>query len=248
MTTAHPGYLAARDFLLAYRADYDTALRDFQWPAVSGPFNWATDFFDPLARGNAATALWIVEEDGREERYTFEEMATRSDRLAALLRDLGVGRGDPILVMLGNQVELWDAMLAIMKVGAIIAPTTTALGGVDVEDRVRRAGAKGILLNPEDALKAAGLGPETLRLSVGPVDSAERGERGGTWTQATAGFHDIRQAQSREDAPACQTVTDASDPLLLYFTSGTTRRPKLVEHTQVSYPVGHLSTMYWLGL
>ncbi len=62
------------------------------------------------------------------------------------------------------------------------------------------------------------------------------------------GFLDIRAAQERDEAPSCKVVTRADDPLLLYFTSGTTSRPKLVMHTQVSYPVGHFSTMYWIGL
>ncbi len=235
MTTASESYRAARDFLLEHRDDYDTAVRDFRWPRIEGAWNWATDWFDVIARGNDAPALWIVEEDGSEQRFTFDEMATRSDKLAAWYVEAGIGKGDPVVVMLGNQVELWDSMLALMKIGAVIMPTTTALGAADLEDRVSRAGAKGVLANPADAGKfyrIAERHPEVTLFGVGDCGQ---------------GWADVRAAQERCDAPRWEAVTQTGDPLLLYFTSGTTSKPKLVMHTQVSYPVGHLSTMYWIG-
>ena len=239
MSSAHDAYAAARDFLFDTRDDYDAAVAGFEWPDITGPFNWAIDWFDRIAHGKAdSIALWIVEEDGSEEKYTFSQMRERSDKLAAWLREQGLGKDDAVLVMLSNQVELWDSMLAIMKIGGVIAPTTTALGAADLRERIDRADAKGILCGPDDANKlywARDELPELRLLSAGPTTEGD-------------GFLDIRTAQERDDAPACDVVTDATDPLLLYFTSGTTSRPKLVEHTQVSYPVGHLSTMYWLGL
>ena len=234
-TVAHDVYAAARDFLLAHREDYDAAVAGFEWPALEGPFNWAIDWFDELARGNDATALWIVEEDGGEEKYTFEQMRTRSDKLAAWLRERGLGKGDAVLLMLGNQVEMWDAMLALMKIGAVISPTTMALGTADLKDRIARAHAKGVICNVSDTGKFYWAPDSALDLHLLSVGQAD-------------GFTDIRAAQERDGAPSCELVTDVDDPLLLYFTSGTTSRPKLVEHTQTSYPVGHLSTMYWIGL
>lgn len=235
MSTAHENYVAARDFLLQHAHDYDTAVAGFEWPAIDGPFNWAIDWFDEIARGNDTPALHIVEEDGTDEQYTFEQLRTRSDKLAAWMREQGLVKGDAVLLMLGNQVELWDSMLAIMKIGAVIAPTTTALGASDLRERIDRARAKAIICGTEDAGKlywAHEQAPHVTLLSVGQAK----------------GFADLTQAQQMEAAPSCEVVTEAQDPLLLYFTSGTTSRPKLVLHTQVSYPVGHLSTMYWIGL
>ncbi|GAA0225198.1 hypothetical protein GCM10009539_08020 [Cryptosporangium japonicum] len=82
-------YRHARDLLLRHRTDYHRAVAEFTWPAFDGPFNWAIDWFDAFARGNDRTALWIVEEDGTENRYSFDEMVTRSDRLADLLAAAG---------------------------------------------------------------------------------------------------------------------------------------------------------------
>jgi acetyl-CoA synthetase len=78
-------FLAARDFLLAHRTDYATAVRDFRWPQLS-EFNWALDYFDAMAEGNAADALWIVEEDGSEQRYSFAQLAARCGRAPCRVR------------------------------------------------------------------------------------------------------------------------------------------------------------------
>ena len=115
-------YRAARDLLRTYGGDYARAVAEFRWPQFGDSFNWAVDWFDANARGNAATGLWIVEEDGTEASYSFDELATRSDRIAAFLAEHGVGRGDRVLLMLGNQVELWETQLAVMKLGAVIMP------------------------------------------------------------------------------------------------------------------------------
>src|SRR5690606_22227125 len=98
------------------------AVSEFVWPDFGDRFNWAIDWFDAIARGVERTALWIVEEDGSEARYSFDEMARRSDRVAAYLATQGVAKGDRVLLMLNNQVELWETMLALMKLGAVILP------------------------------------------------------------------------------------------------------------------------------
>src|SRR3954452_24762916 len=108
-------YRAARDLLVATRTDYERALRVFRWPTFPGRFNWAVDWFDAIARGSDRVALHVVEEDGAEQTVTFSAMADRSDQVARWMESLGVGKGDHVLLMLGNQVELWESMLAVMK-------------------------------------------------------------------------------------------------------------------------------------
>jgi acetyl-CoA synthetase len=215
---------------VALTGQHDRAVREFRWPEVGERFNWAVDWFDAIARGNEATALWIVEEDGSERRQTFDEVATRSDQVAVWLSELGVVKGDHVLLMLGNQLELWEAMLAVSKLGAVIMPTTTALGPEDLSDRVDRGAARVVVANAADTAKFDEVPGDYLRVCVGEAP----------------GWHTYTDAYATQPHPF-ETVTAATDPLLLYFTSGTTSKPKLVEHTQVSYPVGHLSTMYWIG-
>ncbi|MBL8223404.1 MAG: AMP-binding protein, partial [Bryobacterales bacterium] len=105
--SALSSFLAARDFLLANRTDYTTAYGGFKWPQLT-EFNWALDYFDSMAAGNDKPALWIVEEDGHESKLSFAEMSARSNRVANWLRERGVSRGDRILIMLGNEVPLWE--------------------------------------------------------------------------------------------------------------------------------------------
>lgn len=218
-------FRTARDLLL--RADYATARREFRWPELGG-FNWALDWFDAVLAAETpdAVALKIV---GRET-YTFAELKHRSDQVAGWLRDQGVRRGDRVLLMLGNQAELWEAFLAAMKLGAVIIPATTLLSASDIEDRIERGGVAHVIANAADAAKF-GPGGYT-RIAVGDADG---------WLP----FHDSRHVQ---ESFTPDGSTRADDTLLLYFTSGTTSQPKLVEHTHASYPAGHLSTMYWIGL
>ena len=232
-TAPQPGtaaYRSARDQLLSLSGQHDRALAEFRWPDVGERFSWAVDWFDAVARGNDRLALWIVEEDGSQTKVTYDEMATRSDQVAAWLAGLGVAKGDRVLLMLGNQVELWETMLAVAKLGAVIMPTTAALGPADLRDRVDRGGARVVVANAADAPKFEEVPGDYLRVGVGDV----------------GGWHPYADSYSAQGHPF-EGVTAATDPLLVYFTSGTTSKPKLVEHTQVTYPVGHLSTMYWIG-
>jgi len=225
-------FIAARDFLLTHREDYDRAYREFAWPVLDR-FNWALDYFDVMAAGNGQTALWIVEEDGRETRLSYAQMAERSNRVANFLRELGVVRGDRILLMLPNHVALWDVMLAAMKLGAVIIPATTLLATADLRERIAQGEIDTVVVAASELDKFARIDTPLRRIVVGADEP-------GWFT-----FENAYQA-SAEFEP--QGVTHATDPLLLYFTSGTTSKPKLVAHNHQSYPVGHLSTMYWIGL
>ncbi len=238
MNPSAEAFRAAREFLWTHREDYDTAYRDFAWPEID-EFNFALDHFDRVAaeRGDAR-ALWIVEQDGSEAHWTFAQLAERSDRVANWLCGCGVARGDRIVLMLGNQVELWETLLAAMKLGAVVIPATTLLTPADLRDRLDRGAAKHVVVGGADAAKFDDVAGEYTRIAV-------PGRAGGS---APQGWLDYTGADSADAAFVPDGVTRGSDTLLLYFTSGTTAKPKLVEHTHASYPVGHLSTMYWIGL
>ncbi len=225
-------FLQARDLLLKNRTDYSSAYRGFQWPELTH-FNWALDYFDPMAAGNERPALWVVDENGGETRLSFAQLSERSNRVANFLRSIGVKRGDRVLVMLGNEVALWDIMLAAIKLGAVLIPATTLLTPDDLRDRLDRGQVRHVIVGAPNAAKFETLTGSYSRLSVGG---------------AAAGWTPFEEAYRQDAAFTPDGQTRVDDPLLLYFTSGTTSRPKLVLHTHQSYPVGHLSTMYWIGL
>jgi acetyl-CoA synthetase len=229
-------FLAARDLLLRQRDDYAAAMAEFAWPRLD-EFNWALDWFDVAAgRHPGALALRIVSETGVTSR-SYGEMVTRSNQVANWLRGLGASRGDRLLLMLGNIAPLWEVILAAIKLGVVIIPATTLLGPDDLADRIARGGVRHVVTQAGHTGKFAGLTGTWTAISVGD-DGAD----------APEGWHSYADAFGGPADFSPDVVTRAGDTLLLYFTSGTTAQPKLVEHTHVSYPVGHLSTMYWLGL
>jgi acetyl-CoA synthetase len=225
-------FFEARDFLQRYREDYDTAYRQYRQPEFS-EFNWALDVFDVQAEKNETPALWIVEEDGSEQKISYRDMAERSNKVANYLRRLGVQRGDRVLLMLPNRLELWETMLAGIKLGAVMVPTTMLVSTDDLADRLERGAVRHVIAQASEAPKFVSLTGSFTRIAVG--GSAE-------------GWQDYDESRNEDARFAPEDVTMADDPLLLYFTSGTTSKPKLVLHTHQSYPVGHLSTMYWIGL
>jgi len=226
-------FLAARDLLFDARTDYERACREFAWPDMP-EFNWALDYFDvQAASAPERLALWLVEEDGAEQRISYAQMSERSNRAASFLRALGVRRGERILVMLPNVAPLWEVTLAAIKLGAVLCPTTTLLSTADLADRLERGRIRCVVTDAEGTAKFEGLAQQCIRVVTG-------GGREG-WTP-------YAQVDAASAAFAADGATRRDDPLLLYFTSGTTARPKMVLHTQQTYPVGHLSTMYWIGL
>ena len=231
---AAQAFRAARDFLLVHREDYDAAYAGFQWPRLER-FNWALDWFDQIAAGQrrSQAALWVAYEDGRQEKLTFAELAENSNRIANYYRGLGVKRGDRVLLMLGNIPPLWETMLAMMKLGAVIIPATTLLTANDVADRIARGRVRHIVC-------AAELAPQIEQACGGCTRIAIGGH--------VPGWHDYEQGRNSSATFQPEGETPADDPLQLYFTSGTTAKPKLVMHSHTSYPVGHLSTMYWTGI
>src|SRR6476619_4223329 len=231
---ATQAFRSARYFLLAHRDDYAAAYAGFQWPKLDR-FNWALDWFDQIAAGDRRnqTALWVAYEDGRQDKLTFAELSERSNRFANYYRGLGVKRGDRVLLMLGNIPPLWETMLAMIKLGAVIIPATTLLTANDLADRIARGHVRHIVCAAELAPKIEAACGSCTRIAIGGK---------------VPGWHEYEQGYASPAAFQSDGETRASDPLQLYFTSGTTAKPKLVMHSHTSYPVGHLSTMYWIGI
>jgi acetyl-CoA synthetase len=230
----------ARAFLLKHRTDYDKAVADFRWPDPVD-FNWALDWFDAELARNAdskgRTALWIVDAgSNRESKLSFETLSRRSNQVANFLRAQGLRRGDHLLLLLGNVIPLWETMLASIKLGVVVIPATTLLTPDELQDRLERGRAKMVVATQDQVAKFAGLGGGDLTRVVVGASSAHDG------------WHPFEQASEFPETFTPDGPTHAADPMLLYFTSGTTAKPKLVRHSQRSYPVGGLSTMYWLGL
>ncbi|GGJ85826.1 AMP-dependent synthetase [Streptomyces camponoticapitis] len=245
-------FRAARDFLLRHRDDYTAAYEGFVWPRPA-LFNWALDWFDVIAEGNDRPALHIVEEDGTESVTSFAAMSTRSDQVANWLRAQGVAAGDRLLVMLGNQTELWETALAAMKLRAVVIPATPLLGPLDLRDRIGRGQVRHVIVRAGDTGKFAQVPGEYTRIVVGAEGSevdagGPDGGPGGGSGPREAGWRSYEESYEQPVDFEPDGVTRADDTLMLYFTSGTTAHPKLVEQTHVSYPIGHLATMYWIGL
>jgi acetyl-CoA synthetase len=231
--TATEAFRSARDFLLAHREDPETAYAGFRWPQLP-EFNWAIDWFDGVLAVERPhqTALWLVTADG-ETRVSFAEMSRRSSQVAGWLREQRVRKGDRVLLFLGNEVPLWELMLAAAKIGAVVIPASTLLRPADLADRIERGSVSVVVSASGDTGLFHGIHGSFTRIAVGePVEG---------WLR----YSDTETSLEHFDP---DEPTHGDDPLLLYFTSGTTARAKLVEHTHISYPVGHLSTMFWIGL
>lgn len=181
-------------------------------------------------------ALVISEIDGSSSRCTFAELSARSSQLATWLTAQGVSRGDR--VMLNNQLELWECMLACIKGGFVLNPATTMLGTADLQDRTDRANISWVVANAEDTAKFQDVAGDFAVIQVGDEPDAQSTHRTLRYSESYSGPAEYTPTQP----------TRADESLLLYFTSGTTSKAKLVDHTHTSYPVGDLTTMYWIGL
>lgn len=223
-------FASARKFLLQHRMDYEKAYADFRWPDLSY-FNWAHDWFDVFAKDQAKTALWIVDEKGCEEKLSFQALSDRSSRVATFLRSHGIKPGDHILVMLPPMAPLWELMLAALKLGAVLIPTSMQASVSDLADRIKRGIVRFVVTVPAALERFTELSGSFKRCLVGKFP----------------GWISYEDSYSSSASFACEPI-GVNEPFLLYFTSGTTALPKLVVHTRYSYTVGHLSTMYWIGI
>ncbi|WP_188316947.1 AMP-binding protein [Solihabitans fulvus] len=231
-TEAHQRFRAARDLLLRHRADHRAAYAEFRWPR-STTFNWALEWFDVIAEDNAASALELLANDGTARRVSFADLSAGSDSVANWLTGLGIRRGDRVLIVLGAQHELWECVLACLKIGAVVIPSYPSLTRTEAADRVRRGGVRHVVCRAD----------LTALFDDIPVPGGRIAVPG-----SVPGWSDY-SAAALDDRPFLPTGPTRSDELAFcYFTSGTTAAPKLVGHTHASYPVGHLSSLFWNGL
>lgn len=226
-------FLKARDFLLE-TPSYESLKEKFHWPDLIH-FNWALDYFDHIALNNPSPALLLADEDGDEQIYSFDELRRWSNSLANYFKAQGMVKNDVVLLLMSNSLELFLVLLAIMKVGAVIAPASVQLTATDVKERLKRANVN-VVVADQDLLDGNMLS-SFVHLALRFV----RGEEISGWQPL--GRYKIYPESFENLIP-----TFSTDPCLLYFTSGATASPKMVLHSHASYPVGHLVTMAWLGV
>ena len=205
-------------------------------------FNFAYDIVDEWARldSNKLALVWC-DDYGNEKRYTFSDMKTLSDKAANLYTSLGIKKGDTVMLMLKQRPEAWICILALCKIGAVCIPATFQLTPKDIEYRCNAAKIKMITAVDDDEIikhiNIAKPSCETL------VHIALVGNN------VPLGFIDFRSALDEADInferPTGELATKNSEPMLIYFSSGTTGMPKMVLHDFL-YPLGHIVTAkYW---
>lgn len=216
----------ARDSLLA-------GATSLIWPHQT-PFNWALDWFD-VAAPEHLYALIVCDADGAESA-SYGELRELSNQVANWMDAIGVACGDRVLLVMHNSIDYYAVTLALMKMGAVSIPCFTSLPIEDIADRAHRAGIKHLVA---DAALATSL--QSLRVP-GQCIAA------GVGRGLPAGWLSLRAAEVSERALAHPWRGDSAHPLMGFFTSGTTARPKLAMHSHQSYPVGHLSSLRWQGI
>jgi acyl-coenzyme A synthetase/AMP-(fatty) acid ligase len=221
--------------------DYEATRRAFRLE-VPERFNFARDVVGAWSeRDPDRLALLAVDPVGASpRRFSFGDLARASDRAANFLAAQGIGRGDRVFVMLPRIPEWHVVMLACMKLGAVPMPGTSLLTGRDIAFRVERAGAIAAIVDEEGVPKVDEVRErcQTLRTSICVGAGAGIG-----WLDWSEGL------ERASDAAPDPVPTLAEDPLVLYFTSGTTGYPKMVLHTQASYGIGHeITARFWQDL
>ena len=226
-----------------HMTDYEAERRGFQLN-VPEYFNFAIDVIGKWASDpNKLAMLWIGQ-NGEERHLSFAHFAERSSRAANAFAELGIRKGDSVLVMLPRFPEWWESVLGLMKIGAIPIPCTTLLTPKDIQYRAEVSEAVVFITDNEGSFKYDQVRKEcpTIRFPI-LVDEHNADLTGREWW--TDYYQVINEASPAFTGPK----TRSDDPCLVYFTSGTVGYPKMVLHTHASYPIGHtITAKYWLDL
>ena len=200
-------------------------------------FNFGYDVVDAIAEQmpEKKAMVWCNMEN-EERSFTFAQIRENSNRMANVLRNAGIGRGDRVLVVLKRHYEYWFAAVALHKLGAVMIPATHMLTVSDFVYRLRASGAKAVICTPRNDV------PEKIRAALAQAGVSPR-----LWCvrEDVPGFENLTAAMEAESSELERLPTLATDPMLLYFTSGTTGYPKGVIH-DFAYPLAHIVTAkYW---
>ncbi|HXQ93463.1 MAG TPA: AMP-binding protein [Nitrososphaerales archaeon] len=202
-------------------------------------FNWTQELFESVhtKRNPNKTALLWTDQRGNETKYTFLELAGRSNKFLNLLREKGLSKDDSIFVMLPVLPEIWLSYLTAIKGGFVLIPAATILTAEDIAYRFNQFFPSVVVTDSSGAERIDAaikiLGKEVrFKIIVG-------GKRD-QWIR-------VEEIDSHSDL-AKPEKTKSHDRLLIFFTSGTTGLPKMAVHTHESYPIGHLTTATWLGV
>lgn len=211
----------------------------FQWD-VPDRFNFGRDVVDRMPP-NQPALLWR-NATGTQRRFTFGEIATASNRVAHLFRELGIGPGDPVLLMLPRVPEWHVVLVGALKSGALVIPCSTTLRPKDIAYRARHSGAVAVVTDPAQSAAVDAAGNETAglrhRICAAPAETAT--PEG--WTDLAAAL------EGRDSGADAARDTCADDPALVYYTSGTTGPPKAVLHTHAYTFAQRYTSEFWHGV
>ena len=200
-------------------------------------FNFGYDVVDVIARETPEKkALVWCNTEQEEHIFTFGDIRENSNRMANVFRDAGIGRGDRVMLVLKRHYEYWFAAVALHKLGAVMIPATHMLTVRDFVHRIRASKAKAIICTSHNDV------PEKIRAAL-----AETGAAAKLWCvqENAESFENLTAAMETAGSEFQRVPTLAADPMLMYFTSGTTGYPKGVIH-DFTYPLAHIVTAkYW---
>lgn len=222
--------------------NYEHARENFSLE-IPEDFNFGFDVIDRWANENDKVAILAVSEDGTERReIRYSELKDNSAQVAHLLRSLGLNRGDHACVVIGRVPQWYDVMIGAIKAGVVAMPGTNLLTAKDLAYRINHASARAAIVTPEHVDKVEAIRAECPTLEVLIVVADEAEHEG--WTALAP----AAAAQPKALARDTYGPYTATDPMLGYFTSGTTSLPKLVPR-DASYAYAHVATgLFWMNL